>query len=135
MTYSRPELDYVINLTGINPVMLGLAQPEFEARLMQLAPGAEAETCGRVTQDRFEATDLEQFEVILLQDAVANRIAARYLKGPASRKASGTNTPVWQVDANQLREERIECLAEARKLEGLFMGGIDRKRVLARPRG
>ncbi len=134
MPYTRPDLEYIIYLTGINGQMLGLAQPEFEARLTLLADGAEAETIARVTKARFDAVT-EEHEIRLLQDAVANRIAGRFLKGPASRKASGTNTPVWQIDANQLREERLECFSEARKLEGLFIGGVQRNRVLARPRG
>jgi hypothetical protein len=135
VVYTDPDVEYIVTLTGIHGGMLGLSDSEFESRLGTLLPGARYETIARVTQTRFDDSNLDPYEVGLLQDAVSFRVAGRFLRGPAARKASGTNVPTWQVDANQLTEQRLENFAEARKLEGLFIGGSERLKVLARPRG
>lgn len=133
--YSRPDVDYIMALTGVNMGMLGVSEGEFRSSLDLLLPGAEAETTARVTQARFESNALEDFEAQLLQDAVSFRTAGRALRPQATRRAGGTHHPTWQVSSEELRTERLEAFAEARKLEGLFIGGTERAKVLARPRG
>lgn len=120
-----PSADAVVAITGLSELVTGASESDFLLALGPLITSAEAECAIAVGEAYFDRTDHTARKAALLGDAVAFRAARRALNVPWLQKVTGTHEPLLMEDASQIGSVRDDLLAEAERLEGLAVAGIE----------